>query len=568
MGQTLHVAICVLNSKYIHSSLAPWSLLAGIDTYCDQGIIAEVIEGTINENLDNILQLILENRPQVIGFSCYIWNIDATKQLVRLVKEAIPNAVIVLGGPEVSYNAADILREEPLVQYVVSGEGETPFALLLNAIYHGENTHNIPGVSCWMGKELMSAPQAGTNTDPPSPYTEKYFKALKGRIAYLETSRGCPYSCAFCLSGFGKVRYFNLERAKKELLMLANSGTQTVKLVDRTFNANRERAVELFKFIIKNYGVGIPEGVCIHFEIAGDILDEATISLLATAPAGLIQLEIGLQSFNTETLAAINRKTNVERLESNIRKLVANGNIHVHVDLIAGLPHENLRSFAESFNTAYDLRPNMLQLGFLKLLYGSLMRVAPEKFPCRYDFRAPYEVTETPWLSSEELHYLKRTEDALERLYNSGRFPRTLAYLLEQLSIKPFELFGQFGEYLASKDTNRISLADFIALIFEYFGAQAGINKMTLRDMMVCDYLSTNSSGRLPPVLQVKDTALKYAQKQLERDSSAFRQNKGRRGMALLYSEPCVVYAYYQDKNPITGEYPLSKVNKDTFSLI
>lgn len=568
MGQILNAAICVLNSKYIHSSLAPWSLLAGIETYCDQGIIAEVTEGTINEDLDSIVQRILAKRPQVIGFSCYIWNIDATKQLVRLVKGAIPNAVIVLGGPEVSYNAADILREEPLVQYVVSGEGENPFALLLNAIYHGEDTHNIPGVSCWMGKKLMSARQYINDNDPPSPYTEKYFNALKGRIAYLETSRGCPYSCAFCLSGFGNVRYFDLERAKKELLMLANSGTQTVKLVDRTFNANRDRAVELFRFIIKNYGSGIPEGVCFHFEIAGDILDEDTISLLATAPAGLIQLEIGLQSFNTETLAAINRKTNVERLKNNIRKIVANGNIHVHVDLIAGLPHENLRSFAESFNTAYDLRPNMLQLGFLKLLYGSLMRVAPEKYPCQYACRAPYEVTETPWLSSEELQYLKHMEDALQRLSNSGRFRRTLDYLLEQIRIKPFELFGRFGEYLTAKDTNGISLNDFIALVFEYFGDQSGINKMTLRDMLVCDYLATNSSGRLPPVLQVNDPALKCAKKKFKRDRSAITQNKGRRGMALLYSEPCVVYAYYQDKNPITSEYPLSKVNKDTLDLI
>lgn len=559
MKQILHVAICVLNSKYIHSSLAPWSLLAGIETYCDQGIVAEVIEGTINEDLNNIVQRILAKRPQVIGFSCYIWNIDATKQLVRLVKKAIPNAVIVLGGPEVSYNAADILREEPLVQYVVSGEGETPFALLLNSIYHGENTHHIPGVSYWMGKQLISARQNITGNDPPSPYKEKYFNALKGRIAYLETSRGCPYSCAFCLSGFGKVRYFNLERAKKELLMLANSGTQTVKLVDRTFNAHRERAVELFRFIIQNYAAGIPEGVRFHFEIAGDILDEATISLLATAPAGLIQMEIGLQSFNPETLAAINRKTNVERLKNNIREIVVNGNIHVHLDLIAGLPYENLRSFAESFNTAYDLRPNMLQLGFLKLLHGSLIRVAPEKYPCRYDCRAPYEVTETPWLSSAELHYLKRTEDALQRLFNSGRFRRTLDYLLKQMSIKPFALFGHFGEYLSLKDTNRISLNDFVALVFEHFGAQPGINKMTLRDMLVCDYLATNSSGRLPPVLQVKDPALRRAKKQFERDSSAI-PHKGRRGMALLYSEPCVVYAYYQDKNPVTGEYPLSKM--------
>lgn len=568
MQPILRVAICMLNSKYIHSSLAPWYLQAGVETYCNSGIIAEVIEGTINEDLEELARRIIANRPQVIGFSCYIWNIEVTKQLVRVVKDRLPETVIILGGPEVSYNAADILQEEPLVQYVVSGEGEEPLAMLLNCLYHGAAARHIPGVSGWIGNELVSSasPYVTTN-DPPSPYTKKYFNALKGRIAYLETSRGCPYSCAFCLSGFGRVRYFNLDRAKKELLMLANSGTQTVKLVDRTFNANHARAVELIIFILEHYGNGIPEGVRFHFEIAGDILDEAILRLLAAAPAGLFQVEIGMQSFNTKTLTAIHRKTNVERLKNNIRRIVANGNIHVHLDLIAGLPYEDLSSFATSFNTAYDLRPNMLQLGFLKLLYGSQMRGEPENYPCRFNERAPYEVTETPWLSPEELRYLKRTEDALERLYNSGRFHRTLVYLLEQLNIKPFELFAQFGEYLAAKGADRISLNDFIALVLAYFSTQPGIDKTTLRDNLVCDYLATNSSGRLPKVLQIKDPALKAAKKQLARADAAFPQQQSRLGVALLYAEPSVVYAYYQDPNPVTGEYPLKKIAKEALGL-
>ncbi|KAF1085316.1 coproporphyrinogen III oxidase [Sporotomaculum syntrophicum] len=567
MKPILWVALCTLNSKYIHSSLAPWYLLSGIENYCKPGIIAEVIEGTINEDLESVARRILANRPQVIGFSCYIWNIEATKQLVRLVKDKLPEAVIVLGGPEVSYNAADILQEEPLVQYVVSGEGEEPLAMLLNCLYHNAVTRHIPGVNSRAGDELISATPYVTANDPPSPYTEKYFNALKSRIAYLETSRGCPYSCAFCLSGFGQVRYFSLERAKKELLMLANSGTQTVKLVDRTFNANRSRAVELISFILEHYGNRIPEGVCFHFEIAGDILDEAILGLLAAAPAGLFQVEIGMQSFNEKTLTAIRRKTNVERLKNNIRQIVANGNIHVHLDLIAGLPHEDLSSFAASFNTAYDLKPNMLQLGFLKLLHGSQMREEPENYPCRFNKRAPYEVLETPWLSHEELRYLKRTEDALERLYNSGRFRRTLAYLLERLNIKPFELFAQFGEYLAAKGADRISLNDFIALVLVYFSSQPGIDKTALRDMLVCDYLATNSSGRLPVVLQVKDPALKATKQQLKRVDATFPQHRGRRGIALLYAEPSIVYAYYQDPNPVTGEYPLIKIAKEALGL-
>ncbi len=442
MKNKLTAAICVLNSKYIHSSLAPWCLSAGVDTYCGPEIFAEVVEGTINERLEDVAQRILALNPQVIGFSCYIWNISATKELIRLVKSRLPGAVVALGGPEVSYCAEKLLDGEPEVQYVLSGEGEKPFALLLNAISRGETPENIPGVCYRRDGQAVTVPPCTPEDDPPSPYTSKYLSALKGRIAYLETSRGCPYSCAFCLSGrCGSARFFDLDRAKKELLLLARSGAKTVKLVDRTFNANRRRAIELFRFIIENYGTAIPAGVCFHFEIAGDLLDEETLSLLAQAPVGAMQLEIGLQSFNPKTLAAINRKTDVERLKENIRRLIANSNMHIHIDLIAGLPYEDFASFTESFNTAYSLGPNMLQLGFLKLLYGAPMRENPAEFPCRYNGQPPYEVTQTPWLSEEELLRLHHTEDALERLYNSGRFRRTLSYLLEKSKTTPVVLF-------------------------------------------------------------------------------------------------------------------------------
>ncbi len=565
MGQTFNAAICVLNSKYIHSSLAPWCLLSGVNAYCVQGITAKVIEGTINERIEDVAQRILAQSPRAIGFCCYIWNITAIKRLVQLVKNQLPDTTIILGGPEVSYRAAELLREEPLVQYVISGEGEKPFALLLNAICHGEEAVNIPGVCYRNGRQIVTAPPYTPEEEPPSPYTEKYFEALKGRIAYLETSRGCPYSCAFCLSGrCGGARFFSLERAEKELLLLANSGAQTVKLVDRTFNANRKRAVELYRFIIENYGGAIPKGVCFHFEIAGDILDEETIQLLATAPLGAMQLEIGLQSFNIKTLAAINRKTNVERLKINIARIVANANMHIHIDLIAGLPYEDIHSFAESFNTAYALKPNMLQLGFLKLLYGAPMREKPEEFPCRYEPYPPYEVTETPWLSAEELLSLHHAEDALERLSNSGRFRRTLAYLLSQGRQTPFELFRRFGEFAAQKGTEKIPLDDYTALVFEYFSRQTGIDREALRDAMVCDRLATNSSGKLPAILRVRDDTLKNVVRELECREEIRAQKGIKRGVALLYSEHCAVYADYQNKNPVTGEYPLFKFNPDT----
>jgi radical SAM superfamily enzyme YgiQ (UPF0313 family) len=561
MEQTLSAVICVLNSKYIHSSLAPWCLLAGMDAYCEPAITAKVMEGTINEPVENVAQRIIGESPQVIGFCCYIWNISATKQLLRLVKAQLPDTVIVLGGPEVSYNAEELLRDEPFVQYVISGEGEKPFSLLLNAIYRGETVRNIPGVCYREDNRIVVAAPHTPDEEPPTPYTEKYFNALKGRIAYLETSRGCPYSCAFCLSGrCGSARFYNLERAKKELLLLANSGTQTVKLVDRTFNANRGRAIELYRFIIQNYGTAIPKGVCFHFEIAGDILDEETIQLLATAPLGAMQLEIGLQSFNSKTLAAVNRKTDVERLKNNISRIAENANMHMHIDLIAGLPYEDWNSFANSFNIAYALKPNMLQLGFLKLLYGAPMRDKPEEFPCRYKPLPPYEVISTPWLSEEELVRLHHTEDAVERLSNSGRFRRTLEYLFQQSGMMPFELFFRFGEFAAGTETERIPLDAYTALVFEYFSSQSGIDTAVLRDVMACDRLATNSSGKLPAVLRIQDSSLKAAVRELDETEETRSQKGIKRGAALLYSEHCVVYADYRDKNPITGEYPLFKV--------
>ncbi|SDM78750.1 B12-binding domain-containing radical SAM protein [Acetanaerobacterium elongatum] len=552
--------LCALNSKYVHSSLAPWCLLAGVKAYCPADIQACVVEGTINEALTDISARIAKKQPAVVGLSCYIWNITPVLELVRILKAELPQAVIVLGGPEVSYNAAEVLTNNSLVDYIVSGEGERPFALLLNALYQSTQVKCIPGV-CGRTESGVYTSQPYTPEDePPSPYTEEYFSALNGRIAYLETSRGCPFSCAFCLSGrCGGVRSYPLERAKKELLCLAVSGTQTVKLVDRTFNANRPRALELFRFILQNYGRAIPPGVCFHFEVAGDLLDDETITLLAQAPAGAIQLEIGLQSFNPLTLAAIHRKTDITRLTHNLARVIGNGNMHIHLDLIAGLPFEDYASFAQSFNTAFALRPNMLQLGFLKLLHGAPMRENPQEYPCSYSDKPPYEVTETPWLTSRELAQLHQIEDAVERLYNSGRFKRTLNYLLECLTCTPFELFERVAESSGKHMEERITLDDYTALVYEYFSGLPNIDKTVLRDNMVCDRLATNASGRLPPVLYRKDETLKRIFTQMNACEETRAPSGVKRGIAWLYSKHCVVYADYrpETRKPVTGEYPL-----------
>lgn len=556
MKERLNAVICSLNSQYIHSSLAPWCLLAGIEQFCHEGICAKVVEGTVNEEPRKVLERIASYRPTVLGFCCYIWNITTVIALVNMVKEKLPNCMIFLGGPEVSYNAGEILKDIPLVDYVISGEGEEPVAKLLDAMASQSEIAGIEGLCYRRGEEIVVADPHTPCEIPPSPYTKSYFDALKGRIAYLETSRGCPFSCAFCLSGrCGGVRHYDLERAKHEMLLLANSGTQTIKLVDRTFNANSRRAKELFAFITEYYGADIPEGVCFHFEIAGDLLDEESIALIAKAPSGSMQFEIGLQSFNAQTLADINRKTNVNKLKKNIAALLKNGNTHIHIDLIAGLPQEDLNSFQESFNTAFALAPHMLQMGFLKLLHGAPMREESEQFPCDYDPNPPYVIIKTPWLSEEDVELLHQTEHALDRLYNRGRFHRTLAYLLSHMQKTPFELFCAFGEFLAKTEEVQKSLDDFTALVFSYFGSQTGVEKTALRDCMVCDRLATNSSGRLPKALRVEDPMLKASIKKLEQIDG--RKKAVKRGYALLYGESALVYVDYLDKNLVTGEYAL-----------
>ncbi len=562
MKEKLNAVICSLNSQYIHSSLAPWCLSAGVEEYCNDGICTEVVEGTVNETPEKVLERILSHKPQVIGFCCYIWNISSVLKLVELVKAALSDCSIVLGGPEVSYNAKEILLKVPLVDYVISGEGERPFAQLLLAIYHEAELRDIPGLCYRKGQEpVIAEPYLPCNI-PPSPYNDKYLAALNGRIAYLETSRGCPFSCAFCLSGrCGGVRYYDIERVKRELILLAGSGTKTIKLVDRTFNASIKRAKEIFGFIIEHYGKEIPQGLCFHFEIAGDLLDAETIDLLGSAPLGSLQFEIGVQSFNPRTLSAVNRKTDVEKLKNNIAALLKKGNAHIHLDLIAGLPYEDLRSFADSFNMAYNLKPHMLQLGFLKLLHGSAMREKPEQFPCEYNRAAPYEVLETPWISREELIKLHSTELALNQLYNLGRFRRTLDYLLSRTDKSPYLFFYEFGDFLSNTKQAHTSLDEFTGFIFTYYSGQANIDKTQLRDCMVCDRLATNPSGKLPESLKIQDPRLKATIKAVERADK--RRKAVKRGYALLYGEGCLIYADYEDKNPVTGEYLLKKFPYD-----
>ncbi len=561
MSKKFTALLCALNAKYIHSSLAPWCLAAGVSAYAPE-ISASVCEGTINEPESAILQRITTQNPDVVTFTCYLWNIRQTLRIAAALKRENPAIIIALGGPEVSYNAAAVLRENLQIDYILSGEGETTVPALLRQLANGEAPHDIDGL-CTRAK---ISPPCVLSGAVPSPYTADYLTHLNGRIAYLETSRGCPYTCAFCLSGrCGKPRYFEPETAKQNILTLANSGAQTVKFIDRTFNANPRHANAILRFILENYGASIPAGVCFHFEIAGDIVTEETFELLAKAPVGAFQLEIGMQSFCAETLDAIRRKTDVHILQSNIRRLVAMQNMHIHIDLIAGLPHEDLKTFGESFNIGYALGANMLQLGFLKLLHGAAMREESDAFPCEFSPEPPYEVTRTPWLSPDDLTVLTACEDALERMYNSGRFRETAAYAISATGETPFAFYCALGMAARTLGTHNVPLDDYTAFLYTYLKGKCGIEENTLRDALVRDRLATNATGRLPACLHVADERLGKAVKLLAKNPSTAPQKGIKRGVAILYGAQKIVFVDYTQKNLVTGRYLLHMCAIDNF---
>ena len=543
--------IVSLASQYVHSTLAPWYLFYSAKQLCKGDIEVKVFEGTVNESEDELFQKIADEKADLIAFSCYIWNIKTVKSLAERLKKG--GAKILLGGPEVSYNPAELLGQE-YVDFVISGEGEKPFAELLNALNGGQPISKISGL-CYKnsGERVMSPPNTSKDT-PVCPYGEEFLNSLKGRIVYIETSRGCPYSCAFCLSGrLGGVRFFPLDRAKKDILTLADTGSKIIKFVDRTFNANRQRAYEIWRFIIENYGTKIPKGVTFHFEIAGDLLSDEDFKLLETAPKGSIQFEIGIQSLNEKTLEAINRKTNTKKLLENISRLCKMGNIHIHIDLIAGLPLEDYESFKSGFNKAFSLNADMLQLGFLKLLHGADMREKREKYPLQFSLNPPYEVVSTPWLDGEKLTKLHFTENALDRFVGSGRFKRTNELIFNIQNRNPFDTLTELGAFTG---TDSCSLNDYTQKVFNFFGG----DKLALRDAIIMDIATSVKSGNLPKCLAVPDKNLAKFKRFLEESPETRRKKGVMRSVFWLYGENCGAYVDYDEKT--NGKYIAHKIKQ------
>ena len=447
----MKVLLAAINAKYIHSNLGIYSLKTYGEKMLKEWGLAEqaeisLAEYTINHQMEQILQDIYKRKPDVIGFSCYIWNISYVKVILADIKKVLPDVKIWAGGPEVSYHGEAFLKEEPAVDLVMMGEGEITFAHFLKALLEGEDLKQVPG--------LMVRNADGTFTDTgfrqvmdmsqiPFPYAFMDMKELEHRIIYYESSRGCPFSCAYCLSSIDKkLRFRSLDLVLPELEWFLQAKVPQVKFVDRTFNCKKSHAMAIWQYI-RDHDNGVTN---FHFEIAADLLDKDELDLLSTMRPGLVQLEIGVQSTNEKTLEAIRRKTDIEEIREITETINSWHNIHQHLDLIAGLPWEDLESFKKSFNDVYEMEPEQLQLGFLKVLKGSYMEELILTCDLLYSAAPPYEVLCTKWLSYGDVLELKYIEEVTEVHYNSRQFTCTLKELEKEFDT-PYEMFSFMAGY-------------------------------------------------------------------------------------------------------------------------
>lgn len=487
--------LAAVNSQYIHSNLAVWQLKANCPA--DAGDVA-VREYHINQQLKWVYQDILDQAPDVVAFSCYIWNIEFVLKLAEDLKAAAPSCLILLGGPEVSFDYQQLLRTHPFVDGIFVGEGEHTFSNVLTQLHH-----NLPLESEGLCLQSNIRPTAYV-TEPDlnalaDPYTQEMLEATKGKILYFEGSRGCPFSCSYCLSQISHgVRNLSLERIEETLLRLEQSGVELVKFVDRTFNCDTRRAVAIWQFAAARLHT-----LKLHFEIGADLLNEAQQAALAALPTGSVQLEAGVQSVNPQTLGCVCRKMDLERLKENVQAIVQLDKVHCHLDLIAGLPYEDYNSFAHSFDWVFALRPHQLQLGFLKMIKGSKIRSQAEEFGYRYRSYPPYEVVSTACLSASEMNRLAQIEEMVERYYNSGRFALSLEWLLNKWN-SPFRLFEALAAYLSQQCSlgQSVAAGRHFTMLFEY-GRQCltAEESLTLRELLRCDYYLSGLKGTLPQPL-------------------------------------------------------------------
>ena len=556
-----HIVLLAINSKYIHSSLAVWIIKAGIEKNAQIPYDVSIVEATIHQPYDEIINDIAAHEPHIIGVSTYIWNASMLPGLLKLLRQRFPDATIILGGPEAEHNMDYWLERG--ADHVLRGEGEYTLPAFLDELHEQlgirseelgvegdefgiEKTGLIESSSFNFQLSIVNS-QLGLQSNPLDPYTDEFTASVDNRIIYFEASRGCPFSCAYCLSAETNVIFFPIETVKERLFKLSQIDSKTIKFVDRTFNCDPKRAYELFEYIIK-----LDTNCCFHFEVAADLFDERTLKLLETAPPGRIQFEIGLQSFFKPTIKAVSRKTNLKKAVQNIRQILRCGNIHTHVDLIAGLPYETLQDFINSFEQAYALGAHTLQLGFLKLLHGSVLRKQAEEFGIKYSSEPPYEITSSTWLSSEDLLILKQTENALQHTHNKGRFLKTINYVLSATRLHPFSFFNALGK---AAPNHAVALQDYAVQVFDFCVGLPGVDKNTLCDNMVCDWLSMVKGKNMPTILRNPDNRRKHIFEQVKKQYN----HEIRRDEVRVLTTGEIIFVDSSDKSPVTGLYKLHK---------
>lgn len=502
----MKILLIAINAKYIHSNLAVYSLKAYAQSFFathDHGaeqnghacenVEIEIAEYTINQQIDHILMDLYKRKPDMLCFSCYIWNIVYVEQIVKEIKKICPDLSVWLGGPEVSFDAKEVLERLPEAEGVMKGEGEETFAHLAA----GEEKSRITGITY--------RDQTGTIRENPwrpvmelsnVPFIYQDMKDFEHKIIYYESSRGCPFSCSYCLSSVDKkLRFRDLELVKKELQFFINQEVPQVKFVDRTFNCNHAHAIGIWEFLAKQ-DKGITN---FHFEVSADLLNDEEIALIRSMRPGLIQLEIGVQSTNTDTIREIRRSMKFDEVARNVNAIRENGNVHQHLDLIAGLPYENIESFAKSFNEVYALRPEQLQLGFLKVLKGSHMEEQKKAYGLAYKSQPPYEVLYTKWLSYGDVLRLKGMEEMVEMYYNSGQFAYTLPEL-EMYFESPFSMYDRLFQYYESHSLHLAShtrAATYEILLGFVAEAVPEKEQMKYQELLTYDYyLRENAKSR------------------------------------------------------------------------
>ncbi len=502
-----HLVLVGLNAKYIHSNLALY-YLEDIARRQSHSWRVDRIETTINDVFAVTLRRLVDKKADLYAFSCYIWNIETVLKLSEGIKKSLPEAQILLGGPEVSYRADTLLCSDTYIDYIISGEGEKPFEQLLTVFGDIGAYPAIAGFTYRSQIGIRQNPVAApVNFESvPDIYSARWQSDIwHNRIIYYESSRGCPHRCAYCLSAVDQnLRNKPQEEVKRDIEGFIKAGVPQVKFIDRTFNADINRAKQIFSMILKCNGQ-----TNFHFEMTPDNFDEELFEMIASAPKGTFQFEIGLQSIHPPTLKAICRRNDLKKIEVHIRRLTAMGHCHIHLDLIAGLPEETMASFIDGFNWTMALQPHMLQLGFLKVLSGTPLHRDKQTYQLVYNSFVPYEILSTATMSAEELNELRRVETVLERIYNSGLFANTLYFLkTKNLLEDNYGFYRQLGDWWADNayDTRGIGKRELFLLFYTYLKSRypmSSDSEKVLQEMLAVDLL-LSGENKLPDYLNVK----------------------------------------------------------------